>query len=158
MGSADRPRDPVIAAGSDEPRLHGLVVLVVEDHTDSRELMAQILSHWGALVVTAPNGLAGLQMLKTRTPDLILTDLRMPRMDGLAFARRVKADTRWSRVPLIAITALASSADLQATFEAGFTAHVSKPIDWNGLMRTIERVVPAARARAPRPRRRRRRP
>jgi two-component system CheB/CheR fusion protein len=147
----------VIARRSVEPRLRGLVILVVEDHTDSRELLSQLLLHEHATVLTAFDGRAALAMLEARTPDLILADLRMPGMGGLAFARCVKADARWARVPIIAITGSGNSADLQATFEAGFAAHVMKPIEWDSLMHTIERVLPAARSRAPRSRRPRRR-
>ena len=64
-------------------------------------------------------------MLETRTPDLILADIRMPGLDGLAFARRVKTDTRWAHVPMIALTALGSRDDLRATWEDGFAAHVA---------------------------------
>lgn len=58
---------------------------------------------------------------------------------------------------LVAVTALGTMTDLHATFEAGFAAHVTKPVDWETLMRTIERVLPGARPRSPQPRRRRRR-
>lgn len=88
-------------------------------------------------------------MLETRTPDLILADIRMPGLDGLAFARRVKTDTRWAHVPMIALTALGSRDDLRATWEAGFAAHVTKPIDWDTVLSIIERVLPSARPRPP---------
>jgi CheY-like chemotaxis protein len=142
----------------EEPRFHGRTILVVDDHPDSRDVLAQLLAQEGALVMTAHDGRAALQMLETQTPDLILTDLRMPGLDGLALARRLKADARWTHVPLVATTALGTTADLRATFEAGFAAHVVKPLDWQTLIATIERVLPAARVPPTRPRRRRRRP
>jgi CheY-like chemotaxis protein len=119
-----------------------LVILVVEDYQDSRELVVQILLHEGALVLAAHDGRAALKTLETRIPDVILSDLLMPGLDGLAFARRVKADARWTRVPIIAMTALGSQADLQATWEAGFAAHVTKPIGWDLLIQTIRRLLP----------------
>jgi CheY-like chemotaxis protein len=144
----------VITARSADPRLHGLVILVVEDHQDSRELVVQILLHEGAVVLAAHDGQAALKTLDARVPDVILTDLLMPGLDGLAVARRVKADARWARVPIIVMSALGSAADRAATLEAGCAAHVTKPIDWDRLIRTIQEVL--ARARSPRPRRRRR--
>ena len=98
--------------------------------------------------MAAHDGLAALQRLKTRTPDLILADLRMPGMDGLAFARRVKADAQWRSVPIVAVTALGSLADLHATREAGFAAHALKPIQWEPLIRTIHRVLLRPRPRS----------
>jgi CheY-like chemotaxis protein len=145
----------MIAARSETPRFRGLVVLIVEDHQDSRELLAQLLLHEHAIVLAAHNAQAALAMLEARVPDIILTDVRMPGMDGLAFARRVKTDARWTGVPIVAITALASRHDLGTTWEAGFAAHITKPIDWECLVRTIDQVLPRGRARSPRPRRRR---
>jgi CheY-like chemotaxis protein len=139
----------VIAAQSEYPRLHGVVILAVEDHQDSRELVVQILRHEGATVLGAHDGQAALKTLEARIPDVILTDLLMPGLDGLALARRVKADARWARVPIIAVTALGSSADRAATVEAGCAAHVTKPINWDSLIRTIVRLVPAARCDPP---------
>jgi CheY-like chemotaxis protein len=143
--------DPVIAARS-VPLFRGRTILIVEDHDDSRELVVQILRHEGAIVLAAHDAQAALQTLEARIPDVILTDLLMPGLDGLAFTRRVKADARWARVPIIAVTALGSPADRAATVEAGCAAHVTKPINWETLMRTIERVVPSARGSAHPPR------
>jgi CheY-like chemotaxis protein len=146
----------VIALRSDEPRLGGRVILVVEDHQDNRELLAQLLTHDGATVLAAHDATAAFNMLEAHAPDLILADLRMTGMDGLQFARRVKADSRWARVPIVAVTAHTTMTDLHATFEAGFAAHVAKPIEWDTLMQTIERVLPAGPR--PQPSRRRRKP
>jgi CheY-like chemotaxis protein len=141
------------AMRSPRPRFSGLTILIVEDHPDSRELLGQLLTHEGALVQTAHDGRAGLKMLETWTPDLIVADVRMPGMDGITFARRLKTDARWARVPIIALTALGSPDDLRATSEAGFTAHLTKPIDWDTLIHTIERVLaPGAGALASPPR------
>ena len=137
----------MIGARSEQPRLRGRTVLVVEDHADSRELLSQLLSHEGAVVLTAHDGLAALHTLEARIPDVILADLPMPGMDGLDFARRVKANARWAAVPIIATTAHTRSADFQATLSAGFAAHLVKPVDWELLLRTIERfLVPAPRS------------
>jgi CheY-like chemotaxis protein len=147
--------DRVDATRSDEPRLQGLTILVVEDHHDSRELVTQLLLLEGAIVLTAHDAAAALTTLEARIPDVIVTDVLMPGMDGLAFARRVKADPRWTQVPIIALTALGGAADVRDTFEAGCAAHVKKPIDWELLFRTIERALASARPLSPQPQRRR---
>jgi DNA-binding response OmpR family regulator len=69
----------------------------------------------------------------------------MPRMDGITLARQVK---RWVRVPLIAITAFSSQDDLRTTFEAGSAARVTKPVNWDSLLATIERLLPPTRPAA----------
>jgi CheY-like chemotaxis protein len=135
----------VIGARSEPPRFRGRTILVVEDHADSRELVSQLLAHEGAVVMTAQDGVAALQRLESRIPDVILADLRMPGMDGLEFARRVKADGRWATVPIIAMTAHGTSADFQTTFAIGFAAHLVKPMDWDKAVRTIERLLPPVR-------------
>jgi CheY-like chemotaxis protein len=152
MGSA--------AAPSDFARLDGLRLLVVEDHADSRAVLQQLLSALGATVDEAGDGREALEVLETprHKPDLILCDLRMPRMDGFALAKRVRRDLRWRRVPIVAVTALTAPGDYDRTLEAGFSAHIEKPINFDLLLSTIRRLLPApARPRGharrrPRPR------
>jgi CheY-like chemotaxis protein len=138
------------SAASDpgEPRLDGVVVLLVEDHADSREFLRQLLEAIGAEVLAAPDALAGWGILEARIPDVVLSDLRMPGMDGLEFAHRIKHDVRFARIPLVAVTAYNSHADLRATLESGFAGHVEKPIDWAVLVGTVKRVMEQA-AREP---------
>jgi CheY-like chemotaxis protein len=136
MGSA--------AAPSDLARLDGLRLLVVEDHGDSRAVLRQLLSALGATVDEAGDGREALEVLATprRKPDLILCDLRMPRMDGFALAKRLRRDLRWRRVPLVAVTALTAPGDYDRTLEAGFSAHIEKPINFDLLLSTIRRLLP----------------
>jgi CheY-like chemotaxis protein len=150
MGSA--------AAPSDLPRLDGVRLLVVEDHADSRAVLRQLLSSLGATVDEAGDGREALDVLSTprRRPDLILCDLRMPRMDGFALAQRLRRDLRWRRVPLVAVTALTTPGDYDRTLEAGFSAHIEKPINLDLLLSTIRRLLPAP-SRPPARRRRQRR-
>jgi CheY-like chemotaxis protein len=119
-------------------------LLVVEDHADSRAILRQFLSALGATVDEAGDGREALAVLAAprRRPHLILCDLRMPRMDGFALAERLRRDLRWRRVPLVAVTALTAPGDYDRTLEAGFSAHIDKPINLDLLVSTIRRLLP----------------
>jgi CheY-like chemotaxis protein len=136
-----------------EPRLDRILILVVEDHADSRDVLRQFLESRGAKVLLAGDGIEALGILETRIPDIVLTDIRMPRMDGVQLAQRMKHDVRWARVPMIAVTAYNTLADLRTTLEAGFDRHVEKPITFDVLLTTASRLVRRNRAHRPRPRR-----
>ena len=133
----------------------------MEDHRDSRDLLREFLRHQGAEVAEAPDGETGLRRLTltARLPDLILLDLRLPGLSGLEVAHRLKAERRWARIPILAVTALGETADYLATLEAGFDGHLVKPIDHDALLATIVRLIacrparPSRRSRRPRPRR-----
>jgi CheY-like chemotaxis protein len=127
-----------------EPRLRGVVILVAEDHQDSRDLLRQLLESFGAKVLVASDGEDALRILAAVLPDVILSDIRMPRMDGLQLAHRVKGDRRWARVPIIAVTAHIGPANLQALRQAGFAGHIQKPVDLDALTTTIARALRAA--------------
>lgn len=89
--------------------------------------------------------------------DLVLADIRMPRLDGIQFIQRLRADPQFVRLPVIAVTALGQDRDYFSTFEAGFEAHLTKPIDYELVAAVISRVLPSsgtpANRRRPRPRR-----
>ena len=125
--------------------LQGLTLLVVEDHDDSREFLKRLLEALGARVLVAVNGLDALDVLRTRRPHAILLDLMMPVMDGYAFARRVARDSRWARIPVIAVTALGGTHDLLRTWEAGFAGHVTKPLGQVDLIGVVQRVLESRR-------------
>jgi CheY-like chemotaxis protein len=145
-----------VAAPSDLPRLDGLHLLVVEDHADSRAILRQLLCALGATVDEAGDGREALALLAAprRRPHLILCDLRMPRMDGFALAERLREDLRWRRVPMVAVTALTTPGDHDRTREAGFSAHIAKPINLDLLVSTIRRLLPPPGKRPARRRRR----
>lgn len=123
------------------PRLDRLTVLVLEDHLDSREMLRQMLQDLGATVVSAGDGWEGLHVLRAERPDVILCDLLMPAMDGFAFIAALRRDPRWRRIAVVAVTALGSDADYRRTWEAGFDAHLTKPIQPNHLAAVIRAVL-----------------
>jgi CheY-like chemotaxis protein len=133
-----RPADSASASP-----LAGTTVLVVEDHPDSREMLRDLLESQGASVAVAVNGQDGLDALKRMSAlTLVLCDVRMPGMDGLEFTRRLREDARWHRVPVVAVTAYGADRDYLATLQAGFDAHLVKPVDLSALLAVVSRVRP----------------
>ena len=81
------------------------IVLLVEDHLDTREVLSMILRQNGMDVVEAADGVEALNAVLTKVPDLILTDLRMPNMDGLELSKHIKSSTAFKHIPIVLITA-----------------------------------------------------
>jgi two-component system CheB/CheR fusion protein len=127
------------------PDLRGVTVLIVEDHDDSREMLSQIVESFGATVILAADGRAALRKVGWIRPNLVLCDLRMPGLDGFGFVDRLRHDPALSRIPVIAVSALGSDADVMRTWEAGFNGHLVKPIDYETIAAQLERVFWAHR-------------
>jgi two-component system cell cycle response regulator len=117
-------------------------VLVIEDNDVNLELMTYMLRAWGHEALVAADGKAGLAVARAEQPDIILCDIQMPGMDGYDVARNLKADAALAHIPLIAVTALAMVGDREKAFQAGFDAHVSKPIDTTAFMDALMRLLP----------------
>lgn len=122
--------------------LTGISVLVVEDHPDLREVLTLWLEHAGAVVSEAGNGSEALEVLATKPSlDVIVCDLYMPGMDGCAFVSRLREDAGFGHIPVIAVTGSVSDRALMRTLEAGFNAHLVKPVTGEGLQAQIHRVL-----------------
>jgi two-component system, sensor histidine kinase len=125
--------------------LRGVVVLVVEDHDDSREMLRQMVGAFGAAVLTARNGREAIELLSEAVPDLVLLDLVMPGMDGFTFVEHLRERKALARVPVIAVTALGAPLDVMKTWEAGFNGHLVKPVTMDIIEAQLERVFWAHR-------------
>jgi CheY-like chemotaxis protein len=127
---------------SSPPRLDlkGRTILIVEDHEDSRELLRDIVESFGATAILAIDGHDAVKKVLWIQADLVLCDLRMPRLDGFGFVDWLRHDPKLSRTPVIAVTALAADADFRRTWDAGFNGHIVKPIDFETIARQLERV------------------
>ncbi len=115
-------------------------VLVVEDDDDARELLQMTLELAGASVQAAASVAAARQLLAECLPDLILSDIGMPLEDGYSLAAYVRQHIP-EHIPMLALTAFTSAEDRAKAASSGFDAHLSKPIDANVLLETIEHWV-----------------
>lgn len=104
-------------------------VLVVEDNDVNLALMQYLLTAFGHEVVAARDGEEGLQRLREVRPDVVICDIEMPRMDGVAFATAVRADPAAASIPLLAVTSSAMVGDRDRFISAGFDDYAAKPID-----------------------------
>src|SRR5438128_1536994 len=112
---------------------HHETILIVDDVPMNLKLASAILAREGYQIQTAEDGVQALHVLETLKPDLILSDIQMPRMDGLEMTRTIRRDSRWSGIPIVALTAYASQVNEQQALEAGFDAYLTKPINMQML-------------------------
>ena len=126
------PRAIAALDGSAEgTRLDGLRVLVVDDEEDARSLVRRLLTDQGATVGCAPSAEEAIGVLESTRPDVLVSDIGMPIVDGYMMIRRIRslpAERGWKK-PAIALTAYARKEDAERAFAAGFQAHVSKPVE-----------------------------
>ncbi len=117
-------------------------VLLVEDSDDTRRVLSLELRHKGCHVLTASDGIEAVEAALLTRPDLILMDLNMPRLDGLAAAERIRAHGDLSEVPIIALTAFDTYGIREAAFEAGCQNYLLKPLKSGELDRVLRESLP----------------
>jgi CheY-like chemotaxis protein len=125
------------AENSDSQPLDGLQVLVLEDDTDAREMIATTLKHAGAEVTAAGSMQDALGILDTLTPDVVVSDIAMPNGTGYDFLRHMRRVPRFLKIPAIALTAYARSQDRARALDEGFHSHIGKPVEPTSLVRTV---------------------
>ncbi len=121
------------------PRLTGVRVLIVDDEPDARDLLKRILSEFEAEVETVSSASEALPLVERAHPDVLVSDIGMPEVDGYELIRAVRllpADDG-GQTPALALTAFARSEDRQRALLAGYQAHVAKPIEPSELITTI---------------------
>lgn len=123
--------------------LKGIKILVVDDETDTRELVTFILEEQGAKVTAAASAQEALVALTEFKPDMLLSDIGMPQMDGYMLIQQVRAlaSEQGEQIPAIALTAYAGEMNQQQAFAAGFRKHISKPIEPEELVQAIADLV-----------------
>jgi CheY-like chemotaxis protein/nitrogen-specific signal transduction histidine kinase len=121
------------------PVLDGVKVLALDDEPDGQDLIVRILEQCGAVVRTFQSGEAALQGLKGFSPDVIISDIDMPSMDGLEFLRRARSDG--SDAPAIALSALGRAQDRMEALRAGYVAYLVKPAELVELAANVAAVL-----------------
>jgi two-component system CheB/CheR fusion protein len=127
----------------DRSLLADVRVLVVEDEGDSREILATVLREWGAEVLTASSAAEALEALKSLRPDVLVSDIGMPGMDGFELLRQVRqrAPEAGGRVPAIALTAYTDDESRHQAVAAGFEEHLGKPAEPDALLAAVARLA-----------------
>lgn len=115
-------------------------ILLIEDHTDLREATGELLGLYDYDVLLASNGLEGLAAALSRPPGLILSDLRMPGMDGYELVRRLQADQRTRMIPVILTSANFDRSTLYPDL-AGVSSYLAKPFDEETLLSYITQAL-----------------
>lgn len=122
-------------------KFEGLEILLVEDSVDNRVLLNRMLTKKGVRVFQADSAQMARRLLKTLKPDLILSDIGMPDENGLEFMRKLRSETSAAELPAIALTAYVRDEEKSAALEAGFQAHLGKPVSNGELLSTIANVL-----------------
>jgi CheY-like chemotaxis protein len=118
---------------------NGSKILIVEDHRDSREAMRALFEAFGYQVVEATNGREGVEAADRERPHLILMDLMMPELDGLAASRHIRAISGMERTPIIAVSAMEDIREL--ALQAGMSDYVRKPVDIRRLLNKVSGLL-----------------
>jgi two-component system CheB/CheR fusion protein len=116
-------------------------VLLVEDSEDVLCVLRLQLEWMGYVVEAAPNADTALDLANKVPPDVIVSDLRMPGVDGFTFIREVRRIGVLKSVPAIALTGAGTDADIRQAIASGFTAHLMKPVEAGDLSKMIERLA-----------------
>jgi two-component system cell cycle response regulator DivK len=122
-------------------------ILIVEDNEKNMKLVRDILRHHGHATIEAATGEEGVRLAGEHRPDLVLMDIQLPDIDGIAALRRMRADPALDAMPVIAVSASVMPDEQQKIVGSGFDAFVTKPIDLKQFRATVERFLAGGRAR-----------
>lgn len=115
-------------------------ILIVEDDGEFRKLLEAILADAGYAVATAPDGAQGLEAARAERPDLILMDVEMPRLDGYAAIKALRADPEIRGIPVILVTVHSKMHQVVEGLKAGADDHITKPFDPAEVLARIDGV------------------
>ncbi len=116
-------------------------VLTVDDSRTMRDMLMLALKDAGYRVVQAEDGVHGLEVLQAERPDIVITDINMPRMDGFGFIEGMRADPDHKATPVLVLTTESDAAKKQRAREAGATGWIVKPFDPAKLVDAVRRVA-----------------
>lgn len=137
-------KSPFAVAGLEV--ISGARILLVEDNEINQQVALELLRQAHFMVDLAENGQVALDQLQLRSYDLVLMDMQMPVMDGIAATVQIRGDARWMDLPIVAMTANALPADRQRCADAGMNDFLAKPIEPNDLWKTLLKWIPPRHA------------
>jgi two-component system cell cycle response regulator DivK len=123
------------------PEFEKGTILYVEDNPDNRNLIRRVLNAEGYAVVEAAQASQAIDRLEQEKVDLILMDINMPDMDGYTLTAKIKRMEKYSKIPILAVTANVMRGDREKSLEAGCDGYIQKPIDIDTLAQQIERFI-----------------
>jgi CheY-like chemotaxis protein len=115
-------------------------ILVVEDHAETRNLLGKLLEIEGYNTICAGDGQEGFETARQENPDLIVTDIGMPKVDGIELIRMIREDATCRDIPVIVVTAYGESACSKA-IETGANAVIDKPLQFDSLLELIRELL-----------------
>jgi CheY-like chemotaxis protein len=143
-----RRKARALPPGTPDARAASALILIVEDNSELRELYSTYFTAQGFRVQTASDGQMALVHAVELTPDLVVTDLAMPHLGGLALTRRLKNDPRTAHIPIIACTGHVFGATAELALDAGCDVYVVKPCFPEDLLREALRLLARSPARS----------
>ena len=117
------------------------LVMIVDDSLTVRKITSRTLTRAGFQVITAKDGIDALELLDDRTPDVILLDIEMPRMDGFEFTKTIKADPKTAHIPIIMITSRTAEKHRNRAQELGVDLYLGKPYQEDELLRNLREML-----------------
>jgi CheY-like chemotaxis protein len=127
-------------------------ILIIEDNPTNMELMSYLLTAFGHEPLMAFDGENGVRLAREASPDLILCDVHLPKIDGYGVVGMLKRDPQLRKIPVLAVTALAMVGDRERLLEAGFDGYIGKPIEPEQFVAQLEPFLPPAQDSRCRPR------
>ena len=116
-------------------------ILVVDDEIEMNELICTRLEMKGFEVISAQDGMEGLEKARNEVPDLIILDVMMPKLNGYQVCRMLKFDDKYKSIPIIFLTAKSQQYDLEVGKEVKADAYLSKPFDGETLLKEVNRLL-----------------
>ena len=119
----------------------GELILIVEDNEKSRKLVRDVLQYKGYVTIEAETGEEGVRLARERLPALVLMDIQLPGIDGIAALRQLRADPATRAIPVVAVTASVMTHDRQKIMAAGFDGYQSKPIRVKEFLEAVRAML-----------------
>ena len=119
-------------------------ILLIEDNELNRDMLTRRLERKGYTVISACDGLSGIEKAECEKPELIIMDLSLPALDGWTAAQQLKANKNTNSIPIIALTAHAMKGDREKALEAGCDEYDTKPVNFERLLGKINQLTNAS--------------